>query len=94
MSKTKKRLIVALVCVNVALVASLVFVAAAPKAQAAGMLGGGTDYLVVTGKVSSSTEVVYVIDIARDAMAAWKFDKTNKKMQLVGARTLKDDFKR
>ena len=93
MSKTKKRLTVALVCVNLALVAALVLVAAAPNAQAQGVIGG-TDYLVVTGLISSSTEAVYVIDIGRQAMAAWKYDKNAKKTQVIGARSLKDDFKR
>ena len=92
MSKVKRVLIVALVCVNVALVASLVLVASTPPAKAQ-VIGARTDYLVATGRVSRDTAVIYVLDLGRHALAVWEFDKTNKKFVAVGGRVVKNDFR-
>ncbi len=91
MSKMKKGLIVALVCVNVGLVAALVLVASAQPAEAQ-IIGAGTDYLVVTGKISSDYEAVYVLDLSKMALGAWKIDKTTKKFKPYRPHSLKRDF--
>ena len=91
MSKLKKAVTVALVCVNVALVASLVLVASAPPARAQ-VLGARTDYLVATGRVSDTTAVVYVLDIGKQALAVWTVEKTNKKFVVLTGRSIRGDF--
>ena len=92
MSKVKRVLVVALVCVNVALVASLVLVASAPPAKAQ-VLGARTDYLVATGRYDTDTAAIYILDLWRHALAVWEFDKTNKKFIPVSGRIIKNDFR-
>ena len=92
MSKAKSILIVALVCANLALVAGVVVIASAPPAKAQ-IIGAGTDYLVVTGRVANDEAAVYIVDLAKQAMAVWEFDKTAKRLQPVGGRSLENDFR-
>ena len=87
----KKVLIVAFLCVNVALLAAIV-IASQPEAQAQGVVGGGHDYLLLTAVMSRSSDVVYVIDLGSQRLAALEFDKTKKKLQAYRGRELKRDF--
>lgn len=90
--RVKRKLIVALVCVNVALLAAVALVASTPPAQGQ-VIGAGTDYLVVTGRLASDHAGLFVVDLARHALGVWQIDKTSKKFQLIGVRDLKDDFR-
>jgi len=87
----KRKLIVALVCINVVLTAALMFVASTPTAQAQ-PIGATTDYLIVPGRVASDRAAIYVVDLARQALGVWQIDTTTKKFEFVGARDLKADF--
>jgi len=89
----KKALIVALVCVNLALVAALVFGTHAPRAGAQ-TLRGGNDYLLYTGRIGNDWDAVYMVDLKTRRLAAWKFDKTQKRLVQMRGRQLVDDFKR
>jgi len=91
MSKTKRWLIVALVCLNVALIGGVVLVASAPEAEAQ-IIGAGTDYMVVTAAIGSDYDAVYVLDLSKMALGAWKLDKTSKKLVPLGVRGLAEDF--
>ena len=90
--RTKRRLIVALVCVNVALAAAVALVAATPPASAQ-PIGVGTAYLAVNARVSSDYSALFVVDLARRALGVWQIDKTSKKFQLLGVRDLSADFR-
>ena len=92
MSRTKRIVIVALVCVNVALVAAVALVASAPPANAQ-VIGAGVDYLVVTGRLSENQAAVYIVDLAKQSMAAFDFDKTAKKLRAIDGRSLQNDFR-
>ena len=92
MRNVKKILIAALVCANVALVAAVVLVGTAPPADAQ-LIGAGTDYLVVTARLSENQASLYIVDLAREAMAVWDFDKTEKKFRPVDGRSLQNDFR-
>ena len=92
MSKIKRALIVTLLCANVALVAALVLVAAAPPAEGQ-IIGAGVDYLVVAGRMSKEQAGLYVVDLAQHAMVVWDFDKTGKKLRVVDGRSLRNDFR-
>jgi hypothetical protein len=89
----KKALIVALVCINAALLLALVLGYGTPPAKAQ-VAGGATDYLMVTGRLIGEADAVYIIDLAKRRMAAWRFDKTNNKMVPMSGHELKRDFDR
>ena len=87
----KKALIVALVCVNVALVAALIGVnMSKAHAQTA---RGGNDFIMATGRIESAFDAVYVIDMKSRRLAAWRFDRTAKRLRPYKGRTLTTDFK-
>ena len=89
----KRVSIVALVCINVGLLLALVLGTQAPQAKAQ-TVGGRTDYVVMTGKITSNSDALYVIDTGRRSLAAWKFDRTSKKLIPFRPRDLKNDFRR
>ena len=91
MKNVKRAILVALVIVNLGLLVGLVE-ANLPPAQAT--VFKTTNYVVVTGKVSSSLDALYVIDLASQQMAAFTWDKTAKRMRAIGRRReLNEDFK-
>ena len=87
----KKALIVALVCVNVALLAALIAVNTS-QAQAQ-TLRGGNDFIMATGKIESAFDAVYVIDMKSRRLAAWRFDRTARRLRPYKGRMLTTDFK-
>ena len=87
-------LIVALVCVNVGLLLALVLGTAVPSAQAQ-VAGGGTDYMMLTGKMQGTTaDALYVLDLASRKLIAFKFDPTTKRLVAMKGRLLVQDFNR
>ncbi len=89
----KKKLIVALVCANVALVAAVALVATTPPAQAQPGIIGATTYLVAPGRIATDHSALFVVDVARQTLAVWFIDKTSKKFTVLGVRDLKADFR-
>jgi hypothetical protein len=88
----KKALIIALVCINVALVLALVFTMNQQPAKAQG--GAGADYLVISAKVATNIDAVFVIDVAKQRMLALEPDPNKKyKVNPYSGRKLKTDFK-
>jgi hypothetical protein len=70
----RKILIVALICINAGLLAALVVSVASPaKAQ---VPGGGTDYLMISGKIHADGQAVYVLDLSKRQLRAWEFNRT------------------
>lgn len=91
----KRALVVTLVGINAALLLALVFGANASDAKAQGIVGANTDYLITTGHISKDYDAVYVVDVRRRGMVAFRFDKTKKKLVLFrGIRKLKTDFRK
>ena len=88
----KKIIIVALVCINVALVAVLAFGVGEPKATAQ-VRGGGSDYMAITARWGTNDDVVYVVDLGSRRMAAWSFNQTNKRLDGFFGRDLQRDFR-
>ena len=89
----KAAIIVALLCVNAALVMMLAGTPNAPVANAQ-VVGGASDYVMITAKVQSDNDAVYVIDLATRRLKVWKFDKNSNRLQTVGVVDLKRDFGR
>jgi len=90
MKNAKKFAILALVCLNLALVGGLVHVNMAP-AEAG--LFKTTNYVVMTGHINSDTDALYIIDLATQKLAAWRWDINQKRMVIISGRTLTKDFK-
>ena len=89
----KQVILVALACLNAGLLVALVFNAGAPTAEAQ-IVGGGADYLVMTGAIAKNYDALYVLDLSTRQIAAWQFDKKNNALKLVGRRSLLRDFGR
>jgi len=88
----KRVLIVALVCVNIVLAAMLInFNVTQAQAQTE---RGANNFILATGRIESGFEAVYVIDLKSRRMAAWRFDRTAKKLVPYKGRDLATDFKR
>jgi hypothetical protein len=88
----RRIVIAALVCVNVALLAALLLGADPAEAQ---VVGGGTDYMVITARIAEGHEAVFIIDVGEQEMAAWKFDRKRRRLVGLGeARQLTRDFRR
>ncbi len=88
----KRALVAVLAGINVALLAALVLVTS-PRAGAQ-VAGGGSDYLMVTGRIRGNTDALYVTDLGTRRMTAFQFDRTSKKMVQYGSRRLREDFPR
>ena len=89
----KQAIMVALVCLNAALLAALVFVASAPPAEAQ-IVGGGADYLIMTGSVALNYAALYGLDLGSRQLGTWKFDKKDNRLKLISRRSLLRDFGR
>ena len=95
----KNAVLVALICLNAALAVALAAEALAPPANAQ-VIGGGTSYLMVTGRVGSNFEAVYVLDLASRRLVGLRYDRNRRPspgmvvIGPVGGRPLKRDFGR
>ena len=89
----KQMILVALACLNAALLVALVFLSSTPPAEAQ-IVGGGADYLVMTGAVAQNYDAVYVLDLGSRQLAAWKYDKKDNQLRPVARRSLLRDFGR
>ena len=86
-----RALIVAMICLNVVLIAALVGVNL-NQAQAQ-TERGENDYIMATGKIGADFDAVYVVDLKTRQMKAWRFDKAAKRLVPYKGRTLTEDFK-
>jgi len=87
----KKTLIVALVCVNVALLAALL--AVSPDRAEAQSVRGERNYLAVTARNASGRDAVWILDMRTRKLAAFNFDPTTRRVRVFGGgRNLVNDF--
>lgn len=87
----KQVMIVALVCLNIALVAALVYSVNEPVANA--QARGNADYMLVTGKMDYNTDAVFVFDLVQQKLLAFEPDyNKNFHVQILAGRNLKGDF--
>ena len=89
-------LVVALMCLNAALLVALIAGWAPEKAYGQVV---GANYLVVTGNIQADYDAIYAIDLAQRRLAAWRYDTDRDPPRLVcitpnGGRDLRRDFKR
>jgi hypothetical protein len=94
MNRTRKMILVALVALNLGLVASLVHLNT-PEADAQTVYKSTypqTDYLAVTGRLGG-TDGLYIIDLRTRKMGMWKWNQARKKLTPIGSRNLDTDIK-
>jgi hypothetical protein len=89
----KKLVIAALVLANLGLLAWLMIGPATSEAQADQSYYRETNYIMVTGRVESGLEVLYVVDMASQKVAALKYDLNSQRLEGVGIRDLDTDFR-
>jgi len=87
----KRGIILALVCLNAALIVALVF--GTTSRPAYGQVTGA-DYILMTGNISGDYDAVYVLDLATRRLGAWRFDRTRKRLIQGRGRELARDFRR
>lgn len=88
----KQAMIVALICVNVALLVALTL-QMDTSAGAQDEYFPRTNYIVVTGQIESGYELVYIIDMATQRLGALKYDLSRKQMVPYEGRSLENDFR-
>lgn len=86
-------MIITLLCVNIALVGTLVLTNM-PAAQAQqGTPFPTTDYIAVTSQINQSLDALCVIDLATQQMAVWKWNEGRQRLEALGKRnSLPGDF--
>ena len=95
MTRTRKAILVALAVLNFGLLGAL-FHLNQPTAQAQMAYRGMypvTNYVVMTGKIGETWDALYVIDLSTRKLAAWKWDRTTKRLVVLSGRVLDKDFK-
>ena len=90
----KNWLVVALVAVNLTLLAVLLFISPGPAPANAQPIAQNGNYLMVTGKIQNDRDAVYVVDLNSRTLHALSFDATTKKLEYRGYRNLFTDFRR
>ncbi len=90
MTNARKLIIVALVCLNIGLLAALVHFNMTP---AYAQPFKTTDYVVVTSKVGTGWDALCIIDLEKQKLGVWKWDKGKKRLFTIAGRDLPRDFK-
>ena len=88
----KKAVIVMLAALNVGLLAWVLTMHSAPAH--AQTVRGLSDYMQVSGKVNSSTEAIYVLDLKTRNLKGWYYHPQERKLVELRGRDLTADFKR
>lgn len=92
MSTLQKTLVFTLLAMNLALVGLLVHLNV-NQARAQMTPYPTSDYIVQTGAVGTSWDALYIVDLQSNRMAAWKWDKTRRRLAVIDGRDLSRDFK-
>ena len=89
----KKAAIIALVCVNVALLLALTWQMATPATAQDEGYYPPTNYILVAGQIESGYELVYVIDMATRGLAVIQYDLSDEDLIPFAHRDLASDFR-
>ena len=92
---TKRSLIVALVGVNLFLLAALLLSSYAPPAAHAQRVGGAWNYIAVSCEVDESYDAFYLVDLSQRRLHAFvPSQQQDGSIEYVGSRSLEADFRR
>ncbi len=90
----KNALIVALVGVNLALVVGLIFGHTGVPDADAQVIGAGTNYIMLTGKVSRDEDMVVITDLEKRLTVGLRYDRNKDEMVAYKGLRLKREFGR
>ncbi len=90
---TKRSWIAVLVCMNLALLASILFVTAGPPAAYAQAGAISNNYALVTGEISSDFDATYLIDVRAKRMYTFTLERGRGTLVYSGFRDLEQDFR-
>jgi len=92
----KQRSLTALVVLNVAILVGLVTTLLAPAPSQAQIGGAAGNYLMVSGRDRGSNQydVVYILDLNRQALFAVMFDSNRNELLELGRRNVRQDAQR
>lgn len=90
---SKRTVIAALVCVNLALLAGLVLATTSEPEARAQATGLGGNYLVVSGEVRDEFDALYVVDMRVRVLHAFIYDRGAKRLILADSRDLERDMR-
>ena len=91
----KKLLIVALVCVNVCLLLTLIAGEGFLRKAEAQPLEGAllqNNYIMLTGQIQQNNDAVYIIDMANRRLGVWQMDSAAKRLSRMAVRNLRTDL--
>ena len=92
---SKRSIIVALVGLNVFLLAALILSSYSPPAAYAQRVGGAWNYIAVSCEVDESYDAFYLVDLgARRLHAFMPSQKQDGNLEYVGSRSLESDFRK
>lgn len=87
----KRSLIALLICINVGLLAALVWIESTPAAHAQGY--AANNFAVVTGKLTgTNTDAIYVLDLNNSQLLGLHVNARGGVEVIPGLRDLKKDF--
>jgi hypothetical protein len=89
----KRLLLLGLIALNAVLLTVLIERAVVRRADAQ-VIGGGANYLVLTGEVGGDYDAVYILDLGTRQLAVFRYDKQNNNLVGVTKRDLLRDFNR
>jgi len=78
-----KNITIGLLCVSAAVLAALVVTMyTSEPAQAAGVSASAGEYVMFTGEVTATTDMLYIIDLTKKQMNAYHFDPMENTIKL------------
>ena len=77
-----RNIVLALLCVSAAVLGTLVAVTWNDRAEATGVAAAGGEYIMFTGEVSASIDMLYVVDLTKRRMNAYHWDTRENVLSL------------
>ena len=90
---TKTTWLTLLVCVNLVLATAIVIFGVPPRPAAAQVAGMAGNYVIVSGRVQSDFDALYVLDLRERILHVFYFIRGGRDMDWAGYRDLERDFR-
>ncbi|MDY7009813.1 MAG: hypothetical protein SVV80_03585 [Planctomycetota bacterium] len=91
--KDNKNITIAMLCVSAAILATAITLTYDSDQAFADTSIRGGDYIMVTGNVSKSLDLLYVIDIAEQKINVYALDEQNNALRRLDQASLKQMFR-
>ena len=92
--KDTQNVTIALLCVSAAILVTVAaFTYNADQARAGGVASAAGEYIMFTGALSNATDLLYVIDLTKQRMIAYRFDPMKNTIQIQGRVDLGQTFR-